>query len=226
VPYVGGGLFVDSADMDQERGTIPSSPGRLADRLEAAASRARRGPALVVKWAILSPPGAATGRPAMDETFMRIALELACQAQQRGEVPVGAVVVLDGMVIGEGFNQPISANDPTAHAEIVAIRCAAARLGNYRLTGAELYVTIEPCQMCVGAMIHARIARVVYGAPEPRAGAIESAMRAHDHPALNHRMEALGGVLEAESRALIQKFFRERRDPEDQRETKPSGMSR
>ena len=187
-------------------------------------SRARGGPALVVKLAILSPPRAATGMPAMDETFMRIALDLAFQAQQRGEVPVGAVVVLDGMVIGEGFNQPISANDPTAHAEIVAIRRAAARLGNYRLTGAELYVTIEPCQMCVGAMIHARIARLVYGAPEPRAGAIESAMRAHDHPALNHRMEALGGVLEAESRALIQKFFRERRDPEDQREPKRSSV--
>ena len=162
----------------------------------------------------------------MDETFMRIALDLAFQAQQRGEVPVGAVVVLDGTVIGEGFNQPISGTDPTAHAEIVAIRRAAARLGNYRLTGAELYVTIEPCQMCVGAMIHARIARLVYGAAEPRAGAIESAMRAHDHPALNHRLEALGGVLDAESRALMQGFFRERRDPEDQREPKPSGMSR
>jgi tRNA(adenine34) deaminase len=162
----------------------------------------------------------------MDETFMRIALDLAVQAQQRGEVPVGAVVVLDGTVIGEGFNQPISGADPTAHAEIVAIRRAAARLGNYRLTGAELYVTIEPCQMCVGAMIHARIARLVYGAPEPRAGAIESAMRAHDHPALNHRMEAIGGVLEVESRALMQEFFRERRGPEDPREPKPSGMSR
>jgi tRNA(adenine34) deaminase len=147
----------------------------------------------------------------MDERFMRIALELACQARQLGEVPVGAVVVLDGAVIGEGFNQPISAKDPTAHAEIVAMRQAAARLENYRLTGAELYVTIEPCQMCVGAMVHARIARVVYGAPEPRAGAIESAMRAHEHPALNHRMEALSGVLEAESRALMQEFFRERR---------------
>ena len=133
--------------------------------------------------------------------------------RQRGEVPVGAVVVLDGAVIGEGFNQPISAKDPTAHAEIVAMRQAAARLGNYRLTGAELYVTIEPCQMCVGAMVHARIARVVYGAREPKAGAIESAMRAHEHPALNHRMQALGGVLEAESRALIQEFFEERARP-------------
>ena len=164
--------------------------------------------------------------PAMDERFMRIALELASQARQRGEVPVGAVVVLDGAVIGEGFNQPISAQDPTAHAEIVAMRQAAARLGNYRLTGAELYVTIEPCQMCVGAMIHARIARVVYGAPEPRAGAIESAMRAHEHPALNHRMEAFGGVLEAESRALMQEFFRERRSPVAQAEGKSSNLSR
>ncbi len=162
----------------------------------------------------------------MDERFMRIALELASQARQRGEVPVGAVVVLDGAVIGEGFNQPISAQDPTAHAEIVAMRQAAARLGNYRLTGAELYVTIEPCQMCVGAMVHARIARVFYGAPEPRAGALESAMRAHEHPALNHRMEAFGGVLEAESRALMQDFFRDRRSPDLQAEGKSSGPSR
>jgi tRNA(adenine34) deaminase len=106
------------------------------------------------------------------------------------------------------------------------MRQAAARLGNYRLTGAELYVTIEPCQMCVGAMVHARIARVFYGAPEPRAGAIESAMRAHEHPALNHRMEAIGGVLEAESRALMQEFFRERRSPDPQAEGKPSSFSR
>jgi len=124
---------------------------------------------------------------------------------------VGAIVVLDGAVIGEGFNQPIGANDPTAHAEIVAMRDAAARIRNYRLTGASLYVTIEPCQMCVGAMIHARIARVIYGAREPKAGAIESAMRAHEHPSLNHRMEATGGVLESDCRELIQEFFTERR---------------
>lgn len=142
---------------------------------------------------------------------MQAALALAERARERGEVPVGAVVVLDGEVIGEGFNEPIGAQDPTAHAEIVALRDAAKRIGNYRLTGAELYVTIEPCQMCVGAMIHARIARVIYGTPEPRAGAIESAMRAHEHPALNHRMEALGGVLESECRAVIQKFFAGRR---------------
>lgn len=148
-----------------------------------------------------------------DEPFMRAALELARTAQRLGEVPVGAVVVLNGAIVGEGYNQPITAKDPTAHAEIVAMREAARRLGNYRLTGAELFVTIEPCQMCVGAMVHARIARVVYGAAEPRAGAIESAMRAHEHPALNHRMAATGGVLEPECRALIQEFFAVRRTP-------------
>ena len=147
-----------------------------------------------------------------DAEFMRAALSQAAEAQRRGEVPVGAIVVLDGIIIGEGFNQPVGAHDPTAHAEIVAIRAAAARLANYRLSGTTMYVTIEPCQMCVGAMVHARIGRLVYGAREPKAGAIESAMRAHEHPALNHRMEATGGVLEAECRAMIQSFFEERRD--------------
>ncbi len=142
---------------------------------------------------------------------MRTALALAQQARERGEVPVGAVVVVGDAVIGEGYNQPISANDPTAHAEIVALRDAARRLGNYRLTDAVLYVTIEPCLMCVGAMVHARIARVVYGTREPKAGAIESAMRAHEIPSLNHRMEATGGVLEAECRELMQQFFADRR---------------
>ena len=142
---------------------------------------------------------------------MRAALELAGEARHRGEVPVGAVVALDGVVIGRGFNQPIGSNDPTAHAEIVAIRDAARRCGNYRLTGASLFVTIEPCQMCVGAMVHARIAKVIYGTREPKAGAIESAMRAHEHPALNHRMEAEGGILEEDCREVIQSFFTERR---------------
>lgn len=146
-----------------------------------------------------------------DDEFMRAALELGHEARRSGEVPVGAVVVLDGEVIGEGCNQPIGTSDPTAHAEIVAMREAARRIGNYRLTGAHLYVTIEPCQMCVGAMIHARIARVIYGTREPKAGAIESAMRAHEHPSLNHRLEATGGVLESECRALIQAFFADRR---------------
>ena len=142
---------------------------------------------------------------------MRAALEQALEAGRRGEVPVGAVVVVDDEIVGAGFNQPIGAQDPTAHAEIVAMRDAAKQLGNYRLRGATLYVTIEPCQMCVGAMVHARVARVVYGTREPKAGAIESAMRAHEHPALNHRITATGGVLEEECRAVIQEFFREKR---------------
>jgi tRNA(Arg) A34 adenosine deaminase TadA len=142
---------------------------------------------------------------------MRVALEQALEAERLGEVPVGAVVVVDDEVAGTGFNQPIRTNDPTAHAEIVAIRTAAKRWGNYRLTGATLYVTIEPCQMCVGAMVHARIGRLVYGTREPKAGAIESVMRAHEHPALNHRMAATGGVLEEDCRAVMQRFFQQRR---------------
>jgi len=161
-----------------------------------------------------SPAGGRDRERGLDEAFMRAALELAAEGRRQGEVPVGAVIVLGGAIVGRGYNQPIGARDPTAHAEIVALRQAAAASGNYRLTGAELYVTIEPCQMCVGAMVHARIARVVYAAREPKAGAIESAMRAHEHPSLNHRMQALGGVLEAESRELIQAFFRERRREE------------
>src|SRR4029079_12577185 len=142
---------------------------------------------------------------------MEAALARAREARERQEVPVGAVVAMDGAIVGRGDNQPIGASDPTAHAEIVALRDTARRVGNYRRTGATLYVTIEPCQMCVGAMVHARIARLVYGALEPRAGVVDSAMRAHEHPALNHRMAATGGVLEAECRDMIQEFFRERR---------------
>jgi tRNA(adenine34) deaminase len=145
------------------------------------------------------------------EAFMRAALEQARLAAQAGEVPVGAVVVIDGEVAGAGFNQPIGSHDPTAHAEIVAIRAAASRVGNYRLTGATLYVTVEPCLMCVGAMVHARVGTVVFGAPEPKAGAVESTLAAHELPSLNHRMNAVGGVLEDECRDVIQAFFRERR---------------
>ena len=148
-----------------------------------------------------------------DVQFMRFALNRAREAWERGEVPIGALVVADGTIVGEGFNQPIETHDPTAHAEIVAMRQAAARLNNYRLTGATMYVTIEPCQMCVGAMVHARIGRLVYGAPEPKAGAIESAMRAHEHPALNHHIEVTGRVLEAECREVMQAFFAGRRGP-------------
>jgi tRNA(adenine34) deaminase len=145
------------------------------------------------------------------ERFMRAALEQAQTARHYGEVPVGAVVVIGDSIVGRGYNQPVRAQDPTAHAEIVALRDAARTVGNYRLPGSTLYVTIEPCQMCVGAMVHARVARVVYGAREPKAGALESAMRAHEHPALNHRMTAVGGVLEPECRDVIQEFFRARR---------------
>ena len=142
---------------------------------------------------------------------MRAALQQARLAGQAGEVPVGAVVVIDDEVAGTGFNQPIGGHDPTAHAEIVAIRAAAARVGNYRLTGATLYVTVEPCLMCVGAMVHARIGTVVFGAPEPKAGAVVSTLAAHELPSLNHRMAAVGGVLDVECREIIQAFFRERR---------------
>ena len=145
------------------------------------------------------------------ERFMQAALGLAGEAALAGEVPVGAVVVVNGEVIGRGFNRPISTHDPTAHAEVVAMRDAAARLGNYRLTGATLYVTVEPCLMCVGAMVHARIGTLVYGAPEPKAGAIASTQRAHEHGALNHRMTIVSGVGAAESKALMQEFFSARR---------------
>jgi len=147
------------------------------------------------------------------QRWMRYALNRALQAGERGEVPVGAVIVLGNDLIAEGYNEPILAQDPTAHAEIVAIRRAAQQVGNYRLPqGATLYVTIEPCQMCVGAMVHARVSHLVYGAPEPKAGAVESAMKALEHPALNHRIEVTAGVLEDECREVIQRFFAGRRD--------------
>lgn len=142
---------------------------------------------------------------------MRAALDEARKALGAGEVPVGALVVLDGAIVGRGFNQPIGASDPTAHAEVVALRAAARFLGNYRLAGAVLYVTIEPCLMCVGAMVHARVGTVVFGATEPKAGALVSACRAHELPSLNHRIEVVSGVLDEECRAVIQEFFKTRR---------------
>jgi tRNA(adenine34) deaminase len=143
--------------------------------------------------------------------LMRAALEQATLAREAGEVPIGAVVALNGEIVGRGFNQPIRAGDPTAHAEMIALRDAAARVGNYRLTGATLCVTIEPCLMCVGALAHARIGTVVYGAPEPKSGAVASVVRGGELPGLNHRFEAVSGVREAECRELLQEFFRERR---------------
>jgi tRNA(adenine34) deaminase len=142
---------------------------------------------------------------------MAAAVEEAVRARDAGEVPIGAVIVLDGAIVGRGFNQPITSGDPTAHAEIVAIRQAARDLGNYRLTGAFLCVTIEPCLMCVGALVHARIGTLVYGAAEPRTGAVVSTVRGGELPGHNHRFEVVYGVREAECRELMQRFFKERR---------------
>ncbi len=144
--------------------------------------------------------------------MMRAALEEAVRARDAGEVPVGAVVCLNGEIVGRGFNHPIGSHDPTAHAEIVALRDAARREGHYRLTGSTLYVTIEPCLMCVGALVHARVATLVYGAPEPKSGAVVSTVRAGESPGLNHRFEVIAGVLADECRAIVQAFFRDRRD--------------
>jgi tRNA(adenine34) deaminase len=151
------------------------------------------------------------GNTPAHDTFMRAALEEARRGLAAGEVPVGAVVVLDGRIVGRGFNHPIGSHDPTAHAEIAAMRDAALALGNYRLVGTTLYVTIEPCLMCVGAMVHARVSTLVFGAAEPKAGAIVSSCRAHELPSLNHRIEVVGGVLEEDCRAVIQEFFKSRR---------------
>jgi tRNA(adenine34) deaminase len=148
-----------------------------------------------------------------DDALMEAALDQAALASAAGEVPVGAVAVVGGEIIAAGFNQPISTHDPTAHAEVVAIRAAARHLGNYRLTDVSLYVTIEPCLMCVGALVHARVKTVVYGAAEPRTGALVSAVRALDTPGLNHRFEVRSGVREDACRALIQQFFQARRRP-------------
>ncbi len=146
------------------------------------------------------------------ERYMREALIEGKIALLAGEVPVGSVVVAaDGQIVGRGFNQPIGANDPTAHAEIQALRDAARLLGNYRLNGTTLYVTVEPCPMCAGALIHSRVDRLVYGTPEPKSGAVCSAMRMLDHPALNHRIEIVSGVLEDKCREMIQDFFGEKR---------------
>jgi len=146
-----------------------------------------------------------------DAGFMRAALRLAAQAAAAGEVPVGAVVVRDGEIIGRGYNHPISGQDPTAHAEIAALRNAAASVANYRLSGCELYVTLEPCVMCAGAIMHARIARLVYGARDPKTGACGSVVNPFAEPRLNHHTSVTGGVLALDARALLQRFFAARR---------------
>ena len=147
----------------------------------------------------------------VDEQWMRQALALAARAEQAGEVPVGALVVRDGRLLGEGWNQPIATHDPTAHAEILALRKAAAAVGDYRLGGATLYVTLEPCPMCAAAIAHARIARLVFGAWDPRQGAAGSVFDLVASDAMNHRVDAFGGVLSGECGDLLRRFFAGRR---------------
>lgn len=146
-----------------------------------------------------------------DLRFMRLALELGQQAARSGEVPIGAVLVREGEVIGQGFNAPISRHDPTAHAEIQALREAAERIGNYRLPGATLYVTLEPCVMCVGALVHARVSRLVFGAREPKAGAVVSQAQLLDSHPFNWRIETEEGLLAEDCRELMSSFFAQRR---------------
>jgi tRNA(adenine34) deaminase len=146
-----------------------------------------------------------------DIDFMRSALELAEAGREAGEVPVGAVVVKNGLVIGRGYNRPISAVDPTAHAEVMALREAARHLGNYRMSGCTLYVTLEPCAMCVGAIFHARIARLVYGAPDPKTGACGSVINLPAEERLNHHVQVAGGVLAEECARMLRQFFADRR---------------
>lgn len=147
----------------------------------------------------------------IDEFYLRRTLELARQGGVAGEVPVGALVVLDNEIIGEGWNQPIGAHDPTAHAEIIALRMAARRQQNYRLGGATLYVTLEPCLMCMGAMIHARLSRLVFGAYDPKVGAASGEGAIQVSNGLNHQLEVLGGILESECAEMLRAFFRDRR---------------
>jgi tRNA(adenine34) deaminase len=146
-----------------------------------------------------------------DESWMRAALALAARAEAEGEVPVGAVVVREGTLIGEGWNRPIASRDPTAHAEILALRAAAAQVGDYRLGGATIYVTLEPCPMCAAAMAHARVERLVFGAFDPRQGAAGSVFNLVAAVAMNHRVDAYGGVLSDECGALLRRFFGGRR---------------
>lgn len=147
-----------------------------------------------------------------DEYWMGQALELAQKAAQEGEVPVGAIVVRDGQLLGSGFNRPISSCDPTAHAEINALRDASKKAGNYRLTGTTLYVTLEPCAMCAGAIVHARVGRIVFAAQESKAGAVVSQQQFFDSPWLNHKVEVTSGVLKDDCSKQLSRFFQQRRD--------------
>ncbi len=150
--------------------------------------------------------------PGGDELWMEEALRAARRAGELGEVPIGAVVVRAGQVVGRGWNQNVYGTDPTAHAEVIALRDAGARIGNHRLVECELFATIEPCAMCAGALVHARVRRLVYGADDPKAGAVKSVMQVPNHPALNHQVQIRSGVLAGRCAELLQAFFRERRD--------------
>lgn len=188
---------------------MPPAGARKASPMEAPAAppiEARAAPATVPDGA----PAVHIATPD-EEAFMRAALEEAQHAWDLGEVPVGAVVVKDGVVIARGYNQPIGKHDPTAHAEIVALRAAAEALGNYRLPGCELYVTLEPCVMCSGAMMHARLSRIVYGARDPKTGACGSVLDLFAHEQLNHHAQAVGGVLADDCGHLLKSFFAARR---------------
>jgi tRNA(adenine34) deaminase len=154
-----------------------------------------------------TPPSTATS----DELWMEEALRSARRAQEAGEVPVGAIVVCDGRIVGRGWNRSIADSDPTAHAEVIALREAGIALGNHRLGECELFVTIEPCAMCAGALLHARIKRLVYGADDPKAGAVRSVLQVLNHPQLNHRVEVRSGVLAGRCAELLQTFFKSRR---------------
>jgi tRNA(adenine34) deaminase len=159
-----------------------------------------------------SPSGSRPAVRASDEFWMEEALRCAQRALEAGEVPVGAVVVADETVVGGGWNRNISGNDPTAHAEIMALREAGKNLGNHRLGACDLFVTIEPCAMCAGAAVHARIRRLIYGADDLKAGAVRSVLQVVNHAKLNHRMEIQGGVLAGRAAEMLQEFFRKRRE--------------
>ncbi len=156
-----------------------------------------------------------------DELWMEEALRLAQRSAAAGEVPIGAVIVRDGVIVGRGWNRTIAACDPTAHAEMIALREAATHTANYRLPDCDLYATLEPCAMCAGALVHARIRRLVYGAPDPKAGAAGSALSVVNHPALNHQMQVTAGVLAGRCMEMLQAFFRERR-AENESHSKPA----
>jgi tRNA(adenine34) deaminase len=190
----------DRRSTTEDRRLVPPLPGTNDQRPTTGSANEQR-PA----------PHDSASTDGSDELFMEAALRAARRALEAGEVPVGAVIVSAGKIIAEGWNRTLTGADPTAHAEIVALREAGTRIGNHRLEDCELFATIEPCAMCAGALIHARIKRLVYGADDPKTGAVHSVLQVLNHPQLNHRMEVKAGVLAGRSAELLQSFFRDRR---------------